>query len=60
MRVGKLLYIAQMTPFFSDRTAIFDLVDQCTKLQLSLEPLLDVVQSFLTQQRPTISAFRFL
>nr|WP_325302560.1 DUF6514 family protein [uncultured Dysosmobacter sp.] len=41
---------ALIAPFSSDRSAVLDLIDRCTSLQLSPEHLLDVVQDFLTQQ----------
>lgn len=47
---GNWTTIAQIAPFSSDRAATLDLIDRCTRLQLSPEHLLDVVQDFLTQQ----------
>lgn len=45
--------VAVIAPFSSDKVAVLNLIDRCTKLQLSPEHLLDVVQDFLTQQALT-------
>lgn len=42
--------IAVVAPFSHDRAAVMQIIRQCTKLQLSPEHLLDVVQDFLTQR----------
>ena len=47
---GSWSTIAMVAPFSDDRTAVLGLIDRCTRLQLDLEHLLDVVQDFLTQQ----------
>ncbi len=46
---GTWATVAIVAPFSLDRTAVTQLIQRCTKLQLSPEHLLDVVQDFLTQ-----------
>lgn len=41
--------VAVISPFSNDRAAVLQIIQHCTKLQLSPEHLLDVVQDFLTQ-----------
>lgn len=41
--------IAVVAPFSHDRAAVTQIIQRCTKLQLSPEHLLDIVQDFLTQ-----------
>ncbi len=45
--------IALVAAFSGDKAAVLHLIESCTKLQLSPEHLLDVVQDFLTQQART-------
>lgn len=45
--------VALVVPFSSDKLAVLDLIDRCTKLQLSPEHLLDVVHDFLALQAGT-------
>lgn len=40
--------VAVVSPFSRDKAAVLHLIDLCTKLQLSPEHLLDVVQDFIT------------
>lgn len=47
---GNWSTIAMVAPFSSNRSAVLGLIEQCSKLQLSPDHLLDVVQDFLTQQ----------
>lgn len=46
---GSWATIAVIAPFSHDRAAVMQIVQRCTKLQLSSDHLLDVVQDFLTQ-----------
>ncbi len=46
---GTWATVAIVAPFSLDRTAVIQIIQRCTKLQLSPEHLLDVVQDFLTQ-----------
>lgn len=46
---GSWATIAVVAPFSHDRAAVTQIIRRCTKLQLSPEHLLDVVQDFLTQ-----------
>lgn len=49
---GSWSTIARVAPFSGSKSAVLGLIDQCTKLQLAPEHLLDVVQDSLTQQVP--------